>query len=136
MHGFENTTAGVPACCTIKRLGLGLSTHNLHTETHTHTHTHLHLHTHTYTYTHTCTIVSIEVLYSGVRGGAGGSFPLPHFFYSKKGRGGQILNIVIVVRLEIKNQELRISLTFYQSGIQRVCMTLAVKNVKSLSFKW
>ena len=61
--------------------------------------------------------------------GGGNRFPL--FPTSEKVRGGHILNIVIVVGLEIKNLEesdsltfyqlkLWISLTFYQSGIQKV----------------
>ena len=76
--------------------------------------------------------------------GAGGNPPL--FSTPKKVRGGQILNIVIVVRLEIKNLEesdlLSIKIVNFSDFLpirntktQKESDFLAVKNVESLTFK-
>ena len=57
----------------------------------------------------------------------------PPFFYTKKGanRGGQILNIVIMVRVEMKNLEESI---FLSIKIVNFSDLLPVRNIKSLTF--
>ena len=62
-----------------------------------------------------------------------GQGAIPPFFYTKKkaNRGGQILNIVIVVRLEIKNLE---ESNFFSFKIVNFSDFLPVRNIKSLTF--
>ena len=64
--------------------------------------------------------------------GTGGN-PPPPFFYTKKraNRGGQILNIVIMVRAEMKNLEESI---FVSIKIVNFFDFLPVRNIKSLTF--